>query len=248
MTFNPQLYRARLLAKARMPRQATAAVTLADDSLHLQLLSLERDIERLHNLPRIADKIALKRYELLPKWLPYAERYLEAGRVYSYTVFSYCVIWLFDVGDIDKALNWADIAIEQGQDTPSNIKSKFPDFVAYHIIDWAETEASHGRSIEPYFSRTFTNVREKWRLHEKHTAKYFKFAGEFLLRDKDGSPTASAVEDVSVLIKANELLAQAEGFYSAIGVGTLRRRISSRIRALEKQAKAEAMIKPNTAP
>ncbi|HEF7268340.1 TPA: terminase [Yersinia enterocolitica] len=237
MAFNPLRYRAQALARAKErrtpPEQADPD---AGESLHLQLLSLEKDVKRLGALTRVADKIALKAQELLPKWLPYAERYLNAGKVYQYPVFGYCVVWLFDTGDIDKALDWADTAITQSQATPDKIKSKFPAFVADFILDWAEGESQAGRSIEPYFSRTFTNVRENWRLNERHTAKWFKFAGEFLLRDKDGKPVAAAISDIPTLIRANELLAQAEGFHKKIGVETLRKRIASRIRALEKQA------------
>jgi hypothetical protein len=35
------------------------------------------------------------------------------------------VIWLFDVGDLDKALEWADIAIAQHQATPERLRSNF---------------------------------------------------------------------------------------------------------------------------
>ncbi|AJJ67085.1 phage terminase small subunit [Yersinia pseudotuberculosis] len=247
MTFNPLRFRAQALAMANVQRAATEdAEPGADESLHLQLLSLEKDVKRLGVLPRVADKIELKARELLPKWLPYAERYLKAGKVYQYPVFGYCVVWLFDTGDIDKALDWADIAITQSQATPDKIKSKFPSFVADFILDWAANEAQAGRSIEPYFTRTFTNVRENWRLHEKPTAKWFKFAGELLLRDRDGKPAATAIDDIPTLKKANELLAQAEGFHKKIGVETLRKRIESRIRALEKKAEEHAAI--NTAP
>ncbi|CQH41781.1 phage terminase small subunit [Yersinia enterocolitica] len=246
MTFNPLRFRAQALAMANVQRAATEdAEPGADESLHLQLLSLEKDVKRLGVLPRVADKIALKARELLPKWLPYAERYLKAGKVYQYPVFGYCVVWLFDTGDIDKALDWADIAITQSQATPDKIKSKFPSFVADFILDWAADEAQAGRSIEPYFSRTFTNVRENWRLNERHTAKWFKFAGEFLIRDKDGKPAAAAISDIPTLIRANELLAQAEGFHKKIGVETLRKRIASRIRALEKQAAEMADSDPS---
>ncbi|NXZ86284.1 terminase [Serratia fonticola] len=238
MTFNPLRYRSQMLAQAKRRPPETEPQAIGDDSLHLQLLGLERDVKRLRELPRIADRIEMKRSELLPRWRPYVERYLAAGEVYPYLVFSYCVIWLFDTGDIDAALDWADIAIAQDQVTPEQIRSRFPAFVADHVLQWAEQQAAAGRSIEPYFSRTFTNIREHWRLHEKISAKWFKFAGEFLLRDKNGQPAATAIEDIPTLKKAYELLAQAEGFHSAIGVSTLRKRIQSRIRALEKQAVA----------
>ncbi|EPR2301525.1 phage terminase small subunit, partial [Yersinia enterocolitica] len=85
MTFNPLRFRAQALALANVQRAATEdAEPGADESLHLQLLSLEKDVKRLGALTRIADKIELKARELLPKWLPYAERYHKAGKVYQY--------------------------------------------------------------------------------------------------------------------------------------------------------------------
>ncbi|MFB9087288.1 phage terminase small subunit [Erwinia tracheiphila] len=217
MAFSPLQYRTRLLTQAKV-RQSKETGTASGnaDSLHLQLLGLEQDVARLRALPRTADRIELKSRELLPRWLPYVERYLAEGRVYAYPVFSYCIIWLFDTGDIHRALDWADIAIVQQQPTPNNIKRLFPAFVADHVLEWAVSAAQAGHSIEPYFTRTFTNVRENWRLHEKITAKWFKFAGELLLRDRDGKPLPSAVEDVQTLKRANELLAQAEGFHKKL--------------------------------
>ncbi|AJJ60550.1 terminase [Yersinia pseudotuberculosis] len=247
MTFNPLRYRSQLLAQATQRREVrTVSAEMAGESLHLQLLSLEQDLRRLKDLPRIVDRIELKARELLPKWLPYVERYLAAQKIYEYPVFAWCVIWLFDVSEIDKALEWADIAIAQNQPTPERLRARFPAFVADHVLAWAQGEAQAGRSIEPYFTRTFTNIRENWRLHEKPTAKWFKFAGELLLRDRDGKPAATAIDDIPTLKKANELLAQAEGFHKKIGVETLRKRIESRIRALEKKAEEHAAI--NTAP
>ncbi|WP_258962521.1 phage terminase small subunit, partial [Klebsiella pneumoniae] len=91
------------------------------DSLHLQLMALDRDLQRLRDLPQIKQRVDLKRDELLPKWVPHVERYLSAGEVYPYAVFGWCVIWLFDVGDLERALDWADIAIAQDQPTPERL-------------------------------------------------------------------------------------------------------------------------------
>lgn len=59
---------------------------------------MEQDIRRLRELPRTADRIAMKRDELLPRWLPTVENYLAEGEVYANPIFAWCVIWLFDVG------------------------------------------------------------------------------------------------------------------------------------------------------
>ncbi|WP_204364489.1 phage terminase small subunit [Klebsiella variicola] len=202
------------------------------DSLHMQVQELNADIERLSGLPTVADKISYKRETLLPKWLPTAEAYLDLGKVYANPVFSYCVVWLFDAGEYDKALEWADIAIEQQQDTPGKISSRFQAFVADQMLAWAEQAARAGEELEPYFSWTFDRVTEHWPLHEKIVAKWFKFAGLHLLRDENGHPRPAAISDVATLQKADAMLAAAEAKHQNIGVGTMRSTVAARIRSL----------------
>ena len=74
------------------------AVVASPNSLHVQLAALRLDVERLrsHSQQR-ADRIAMKRDELLPKWMPWAEQYLESGDVFNNPVFSYCVNRASDV-------------------------------------------------------------------------------------------------------------------------------------------------------
>lgn len=203
-------------------------------SLHLQIQALESDIARLRSQPTTRDRVDMKRRELLPRWLPTVQAYLDSGETYQHPIFSYCVIWLFDVEEFDQGLEWADIAIAQGQRTPDNIKRSFAAFVADTMLEWAELAASSGQSIEPYFSRTFNNVVNHWRLHEEISAKWFKFAGLQLLRDDNGQSRATATDDVELLKKADAFLAQAEGFYRKVGVGTMRKTIAARIRTLQR--------------
>ncbi|MEN3260704.1 phage terminase small subunit [Sodalis endosymbiont of Spalangia cameroni] len=221
-------------AMIRAERALTSRQALAGhDSLHLQVRALENDLARLKALPRTAERIALKRDELLPRWMPTVENYLAAGEVHAHPVFAWCVIWLFDVGDFDRALDWADIAIAQRQPTPETIRRGFAPFVADTVLAWAEEEASRGHPLEPYFSRTFANVRAHWRLHEEISAKWFKFAGLLLLRDEKGEVRATAVDDAHVLEEADSLLAQAQAFHpQGAGVKTHRARIAARLRAL----------------
>jgi hypothetical protein len=210
------------------------AVTTSD-SLHIQIGELNRDLESLQQWPLRADRIAHKRDVLLPRWKPTVEAYLASGQVYANPVFAWCVIWLFDVGDLDSALDWADIAISQQQATPDRLRSNFPTFVADTVLAWAQESAGRGESIEPYFSRTFERVASCWRLHEQVTAKWYKFAGQELLRSEEGQTSAAAVDDVALLEKADRLLAMAEQHYSKIGVKTTRQTIAARMRKLAQQ-------------
>ncbi|HGB5310770.1 TPA: phage terminase small subunit, partial [Salmonella enterica subsp. enterica serovar Poona] len=171
----------------------------AEDSMHIKLAALDIDVKKLRGLTRIADRVDMKRDELLPRWEPVAREYVESGKAYPNPILVYCIIWLIDVKRFDTALAWADLAIAQGQEMPPNIKSRMPAFIAASIYDWAETEAEAGRTVEPYFQQVFDKVAHHWRLNERIASKYYRFAALWLLRDHDGKPRASSITDVALL-------------------------------------------------
>lgn len=234
MSLSPAQRHNQRIAMEQKLKQSLAVETT--ESMHLLIKELETDVEQLRSMTVIADRVEHKRNVLLPKWVPTVDAYLASGQVYANPVLAWCVIWLFDVGNLDKALDWADIAIEQRQATPDRLRSNFPTFVADTMLAWAQESAGRGESIEPYFSRTFENVATKWRLHEQITAKWFKFAGLELLRNENGQKTAASVDDIDTLKKADEMLAIAEKHYLKIGVRTARQTIAARIRRLESGA------------
>lgn len=203
-----------------------------EDSMHIRLAALDIDVKKLRDLTRIADRIDMKRDDLLPRWEPVAREYVESGKAYPNPILVYCIIWLIDVKRFDTALAWADLAIAQGQEMPPNIKSKMPAFIAASIYEWAEMEAECGRTVEPYFQQVFDRVIHHWRLNERITSKYYRFAALWLLRDHDGKPRASSITDVALLEKSDQLLAKAAELHPKIQVKTMRERIAARIRAL----------------
>jgi hypothetical protein len=177
----------------------------------------------------------------LPKWLPITEQYLSEYKNEKNTktpikhdnpIFSFCIIWLFDVSSYSRAIEYALIAIEQQQPMPNIIKRKWPGFIADTVYDWAETQAELGQSIEPYFSQVFTRVVNEWQLPEQVTAKYYKFAGLALLRKSNGDVTPSHVGDLKRLRQADELLAKAAELHKHAQVKTVRNKIAMRIRAI----------------
>ncbi|HEP1898724.1 TPA: terminase [Kluyvera cryocrescens] len=234
MTMTPcQRHRARVKTVQALDKRE--ALTASPVSFHLQMLELKEDVERLRSLPRTEDRVEMKRDVLLPRWMPTVEAYLAGDARFANPALVYCVIWLFDTGEMGQALEWADVAITEQQATPENFKSTLPAFVADTVLEWATNEAAAGRSIEPYFSRTFENIREKWRLHEDINAKWYKFAGLYILRDNNGQPRATAVDDVSTLEQADALLAQAAAYNKNAGVKTMRDKIRARIASLTEQ-------------
>ncbi|GLR75979.1 phage terminase small subunit [Aliivibrio sifiae] len=205
--------------------------SLEPKSLHLLLIELENDMAVLKSINRIEDKITHKRDVLIPKYRPSIEDYLANKETYDNPLFSQMIIWLFDIEELDTAIEWCDKAIELGVTSPFN--RDLATFCAGHVLEWTHKMSNMGHSIDPYFSQTFKKVREKWRLSERLTCQYFKFAGLFLLRDKDGHPRASSVGDVETLEKAHALLTEADNIYGKAKVKTVLDNINQRIRALK---------------
>ena len=216
-------------------QQKTQSLVDSRDSLHVVIPELERDIEYLRTFGNdMAERNKYKLEVVLPKWLPKAEQYLQEGKIYPNPIFVWCIVWLFDTGQLDQGLDWAEIAIEQNQDTPKGWGMKLPGFVARSVFDWVETTAANGHSIEPYFSRVFELIKTKWRIYESDKAAWYKFAGLYLLRDENGTPKATAVDSIDTLNQAKELLAQAQALYAKVGVNTMLQNIDQRINALSK--------------
>ncbi|MUK40989.1 terminase [Aliivibrio fischeri] len=200
-------------------------------SLHLLLIELENDMAVLKSINRIEDKITHKRDVLIPKYRSSIDDYLANKETYDNPLFSQMIIWLFDIEELDTAIEWCDKAIELGVTSPFN--RDLATFCASHVLEWAHKMSNTGHSIEPYFSQTFKKVQDKWRLNEKLTCQYFKFAGLFLLRDNDGQPRASSVGDIETLEKAYALLSEADNIYGKAKVKTVLDNISQRIRAIK---------------
>lgn len=175
--------------------QETITATATEyDQFQLLLDSLDKDVARLHGLG-IEEKNRIRSEELIPKYLPYCKEYMlkveDGEQPYKNPVLVQVVIWLFDIGEIHAALQWAYFAIEQKQPLPERFKRKdLNTFVADAVLEWCEQQENSGGSIEPYFSQVFQRlIDDNWPMPDALRSKYFKKAGD-LARDKGESQQA----------------------------------------------------------
>ncbi|MCR9686228.1 phage terminase small subunit [Vibrio antiquarius] len=230
---SPLAKQRRQLIEKQANQSAPGVSSGADtDSLHIKLIEFEEDRKYLRSLNAIADRIKHKREALVPKYKPYVQAYLESGEAFENPIFTNLVVWLFDIKELDTAIEWCMKAIELDLPTPENFRRDWPTFCADEVLAWAEIESERGHSIEPYFSQVFEKVEKEWRLHEKVHAKWYKFAGLYLIRNEEGQPQATAVGNVETLEKALALLQHAHEKHSKVGVGTQIKKIEARIRAI----------------
>ncbi|HAM3095792.1 terminase, partial [Escherichia coli] len=96
-----QRHRAKIRTQEALERRE--ALTASPVSFHLLRAELDRDVARLRSLPVREERLAFKRDILLPRWLPVAERYIADGKRHACPVLVYCIIWLFDTGDLSRA-------------------------------------------------------------------------------------------------------------------------------------------------
>ncbi|QKU57319.1 phage terminase small subunit [Vibrio cholerae] len=95
--------RDQILAKTTTPAAAAhAAAAESLDSLHLRLVEFEQDKQVLKGFVQISEKVNHKRDVLIPKYKPLAEKYLAAGESYQNPIFTDLIVWLFDIGDLER--------------------------------------------------------------------------------------------------------------------------------------------------
>lgn len=225
--------RDRILAQKQNQTVVIGAAGGSLDSLHLRLIEFENDKKVLKGLVQIAEKINHKREVLIPKYKPVADQYLAAGEKYQNPIFTDLIIWLFDVGDLETAVEWLFKAIELDLPTPENFKrSSWAIVCADFVLEWAERQLANGYSVEPYFSCVFEKIAKEWKVPEALEAKWYKFAGYWLLLNEKGEPQPSQVADAERLEQAKRLLEIAHEKHDKVGVKTKINQIEMRLNAL----------------
>lgn len=217
--------------------QTGQALASVKSSLGAVDADLALDVKFLCQIERREDREERKRNVLLPKWLPQAEAYITAGDVYPFLPLVYCMIWSMDVGDFDRALELAEVVVDQGQGMPENFNNSPGAFIADNFRDWVELEYAAGRSVEPYFSWVFELITQRWKLNETLTARWFVLAARLMLRGEDGrQATPRHFNNLDVLETALDYLQKAKDICpSKSGAGTLFNKITSRVNALQRK-------------
>ncbi|MGI1677564.1 MAG: hypothetical protein K6L75_02450 [Cellvibrionaceae bacterium] len=161
-------------------KDQTLLVGDVGDDYETVLAALNLDRDRLKEIDSVPEKIELKKNELVPKYLQYLEKYRDEERLHPNAVLVWVLIWLLDIKDVERALEWATFAIKQHQHAPENFKRSLTELFAESMCDWAETEFTEGRSFSPYFEMVAVNLKEKVWLTEQPIipGKIFKLMGQ----------------------------------------------------------------------
>lgn len=164
-------------AGAKVKGQAGAKKTY-----NLMVVALEADLSTLKGTADVAERAAMKK-DMLPKYMDYLDAYRAFGARHPNEVLTYAIIWSLDVGDLETALELADLAIEQQQILPARFQRDLPTFVADEIHDWAERQIAADHSPEPYLSAVIERMETgQWVVSQIIVAgKLYKQAGLYAL-------------------------------------------------------------------
>ncbi len=192
----------------------------------LLLQSIENDCKRISELPKGTARTDLKK-EILPTYTSVCDAYIAGEEEYENRALTQVMIWLFDVGDIDKALEYAAVAIKQIQPLPERFTRDVKTYVADAFLEWVALQIDEDGSVEPYFTSMLNDVIE-WAVHDDIKLKYVRQAAKL----------ANAAGELDTALeycnKAEEIDA------SKAKVKTLKKELVKAIAARDEAAAAEA--------
>jgi hypothetical protein len=174
--------------------------------------SLSEDMKALGEIKSVEAKADLKR-ALIPKYADYVARLRAEG--WQHDLLTTYMIWLFDIGRIEAALELGLYCVREGVPMPERFSRETYVVVADSVLEWAVAEYEADRSPEPFFSTVFgfvdgMNSAAPWDLPDKLRAKFYRLAG--LLEDKAGRLDAAE----ACLIQADALGAKVKTKLAAV--------------------------------
>ena len=176
--------------EAQRAKQAEAkmqAVTAKIEGHEQLLTELADDIQRLRELPVGEARIAMIDNDLIPVWEPHVQAYIEAGECYPNAILVQLMIWLFDAGHLEQALELADLAIAQHQEMPERFKRPLPVFVADALHDTAVKQQANGKLEPVVIERGTALARDAEQPHDVRI-KWLRFLAEL---ERESNPEAA---------------------------------------------------------
>ena len=157
----------------------TASLKGAGQMMFEQLqAALVTDIARIKTHKKLADKQALKA-TLLPNYLPFVVAYIKDGHDYPNNVALMCMVWSFDILDIETGISIAKYLIESKQQLPANFNRDIPTFMCDAVYDWANDQLKSKQSAQPYLGQVAALVRDSdWDLHPAVQSKMYVMAAK----------------------------------------------------------------------
>jgi hypothetical protein len=143
-------------------------------------------ISAMASMPSLEERQEYKR-QFLPQILPFVQAYVENGDHYPNSVAVQAMIWLFDIGDIERALGLALYLIAQGGHImPKRFDRGMHTFVCDAVYDWANEQLKNKQPAAPYLGELIAAMeKDRWDLHPAVASKLYAMAAKHAEREGD---------------------------------------------------------------
>lgn len=170
----------RATTRRRTPRAASSATSAhAGNVERLNLVKLEADLHRL-SLQASRQRKHQLQAELLKSafYAGHIQRVLAGqGPPGEDPVLVRCMIWLFNLAEIEPAMQLARSVIQRGLAMPDEFKASAKIFVCREIAYWALAEQKANRSPQPYLDEVYQQSRQ-WDKPDQVEARLLKAKGQ----------------------------------------------------------------------
>jgi hypothetical protein len=142
---------------------------------------LAASIDEMLNVEDIEDRKAYKA-EAIVKLEAFVNGYVQSAAKYPNIVAVWFMIWLFDLGDIARALPLAlHLAKQKIHNMPTRFSSSIETFICDQMYDWAKAKLEANKSAGPYLDDLIKTIEsEKWKLSDIVHGKMYAMHGKHL--------------------------------------------------------------------
>lgn len=147
-----------LVAGETLRKAAATAKPQIDSRIGQYIAGLEADLLRLKQVAGRAEKSAIKRAELLPRYLPLVQGFEASGKVADLQaagrIIFYCMVWSLDVHDFRVAIDLANLMGKHNLSSYDDFSRTPANIVAGQMASWCNEQHSDlgGNTAEPSLS------------------------------------------------------------------------------------------------
>lgn len=154
---------------------------IGNPELETQKSILAASIDEMLNVEDIEDRKAYKA-EAIVKLIDFVNGYVSSAAKYPNIVAVWVMIWLFDLGDIARAMPLAlHLAKQKIHNMPTRFKSEIETFICDQMYDWAAAQLKANKSAGPYLDDVIKTIEsEKWQLPDVVHGKMYVMHGKHL--------------------------------------------------------------------
>lgn len=154
---------------------------VGNPELETQKQVLAGCIDEMKDVDDIEDRKSYKA-EAVTKLIDFVNGYVASAANYPNIVAVWVMIWLFDLGDIARALTLGlHLAAQKIQKMPVRFHSDIQTFICDQMYDWAKAELEAGKSSGPYLENLINTIEsDKWKLSDVVHGKMYAIYGKHL--------------------------------------------------------------------